>query len=124
VKVLVIEDNAVDRKLMSAVLQTDGHEALECDCAEGALEVIRSYHPDVILLDLNLPGGDGLALVRKLQEALDTGHIPIVAVTAYPLLYHGPDVLAAGCATCIIKPIDTRELVSQIRAVMVPGKVR
>jgi CheY-like chemotaxis protein len=122
-RVLVIEDNPIDLKLMRAVLQLDGHEAREHTAAEGAFEVIRSYRPDVILIDLNLPGVDGLALVRELQQCRDTSHIPIVAVTAYPFRYHGAEVVAAGCSACIVKPIDTRELGHQLRAIAKLGVV-
>jgi CheY-like chemotaxis protein len=121
VKVLVIDDNPIDLKLVRAVLQLDGHEARERTSAEGTLEAIRSYRPDVILIDLNLPGVDGLSLARELQQYRDTNHIPIVAVTAYPLRYQAPEVVAAGCSACIIKPINTRELVNQLRAVATPG---
>ncbi len=116
-KVLLIEDNPVDMKLMRAVVQDGGHDALERRSAEGALEAIRGYGPDVILLDLNLPGVDGLALIRELRRYRDTCRIPVVAVTAYPHHYAVSDVLEAGCSTCIIKPINTRELVSQLHAV-------
>lgn len=126
-KVLLIEDNPVDLKLVRAVVQESGHDALERRSAEGALEVIRSYGPDVILLDLHLPGAnDGLALVRELQRYGDTCRIPIVAVTAYPHRYTVSDVLGAGCSICIVKPINTRELVSRLHAVAagaVPSRI-
>jgi CheY-like chemotaxis protein len=121
VKVLVIEDNPIDLKLMRAVLQLNGHEARERTGAEGMLEEVRSFRPDVVLLDLNLPGVDGLALARGLQRYQDTRQIPIVAVTAYPLRYQAWEVVAAGCIACIVKPIDTRELVNQLLAVATPG---
>ena len=116
-KVLIIEDNLTDLKLMRVVLEGGGHESCERQSTEGALEVIRRYRPDVIMLDLNLPDGGSLALARTLHQALDTQKIPVVAVTAYPLRYRLPDVLAAGCVGCIIKPIDTRELLNQIGAI-------
>jgi CheY-like chemotaxis protein len=123
-RVFVIEDNPIDLKLMHVVLQLDGHEAREHPSAEGALEVIRSYRPDVILIDLNLPGVGGLALVRELQQCRDTSSIPIVAVTAYPLRYQFPEVVAAGCSAYIVKPIDTRELGPQLRAIARRGVVQ
>jgi CheY-like chemotaxis protein len=125
-KVLLIEDNPVDLKLMSALLMMDGHETYERPSTEGALELIRDCRPHVILLDLNLAGVEGLALVRELRQHRDVWQIPIVAVTAYPLRYQVTDVLAAGCSRCIIKPIDTRELVNQLCAVAghgAPGRV-
>jgi two-component system, cell cycle response regulator DivK len=117
VKVLVIEDNPTDSKLARAVVQMSGHHSLEQSSAEGALEALRAYRPDVILLDLNLPGMDGIRFAHELQHRRDTRSIPIVAVTAYPHQYRLVDVLSAGCAIRIIKPINTRKLVEQLQAV-------
>jgi CheY-like chemotaxis protein len=116
VKVLVIEDNPIDLKLARAVVQMSGHDFFEQSSAEGALEALRSYQPDVILLDLNLPGTDGIRFAQELRHHRDTRNIPIVAVTAYPHQYRLADVLSAGCAACIIKPINTRKLVDQLQA--------
>ena len=122
-KVLVVEDHPIDLKLARAVVQTAGHDSIERSSAEGALEVIRSYRPDVILLDLNLPGIDGIQFARELRQHLDTRDVPIVAVTAYPHQYWLADVLSAGCAVRITKPINTRELVRQLWAVAARGKL-
>jgi CheY-like chemotaxis protein len=117
VKVLVIEDNPIDSKLARAVVQMSGHDSFAHSSAEGALQALRSYQPDVILLDLNLPGTDGIRFAQELRRHRDTRNIPIVAITAYPYQYRRADVLSAGCAICIIKPINTRKLVDQLRAV-------
>lgn len=116
-KVLVIEDNPIDLKLARAVVQLSGHDVFAHSSAEGALEALRSCQPDVILLDLNLPGTDGIRFAQELRRHRDTRNIPIVAVTAYPHQYRRADVLSAGCATCIIKPINTRKLIDQLQAV-------
>jgi CheY-like chemotaxis protein len=117
VKVLVIEDNPIDSKLARAVVQMSGHDSIEQRSAEGAREVLRFYRPDVILLDLNLPGMDGIQFAHELRQYSDTRNIPIVAITAYPYQYRLVDVRAAGCAICIVKPLNTRELVAQLQAV-------
>ena len=80
--VLVIEDHATDRKLVSVVLKMDGHVVHERASAEGAADAIVSVAPDIVLLDLRLPGMDGLALVRQLKANEATRHVPIVVVTA------------------------------------------
>lgn len=116
-KVLVIEDDPTDLKLMGAVLKISGHSVSEKTSAEGALEAIVADNPDVILLDLRLPGMDGLTLIRRLKANAGTRRIPVVAVTAYPERYGREDLLAAGCEACIIKPIDTRELARQVEVV-------
>jgi CheY-like chemotaxis protein len=113
-KVLVIEDDPTDRKLMVAVLQMDGHHVRESMSAESALGMIAAEKPDVVLLDLRLPGMDGPALVRQLKAAAATSRIPVVAVTAYPERYAREELVAAGCEACIVKPVDTRELTNQI----------
>jgi CheY-like chemotaxis protein len=117
VKVLVIEDNPIDLKLARAVVQMSGHDFFAHSSAEGALEALRSYQPDVILLDLNLPGTDGIRFAHELRRYRDIRNIPIVAVTAYPHQYRLADVLSAGCVTRIVKPINTRKLVDQLQAV-------
>jgi DNA-binding response OmpR family regulator len=118
VKVLIVEDHPTDLKLARAVIDTGGHESIERCTAEGALAVMRSYQPDVILLDLKLPGLDGIGFAREAQRHSDTRAIPIVAVTAYWTEYRAVDVLTSGCVMCLTKPINTRELLGRLRAVV------
>lgn len=112
--VLVIEDHATDRKLVSVILKMDGHVVHERASAEGALDAVLSVEPDIVLLDLRLPGMDGLALVRQLKANEATRHVPVVVVTAYPEAYPREELLTAGCDAYILKPIDTRELPRQL----------
>ena len=116
-KVLVIEDDPTDLKLMGAVLKISGHSVDGRNTAEDAMEAIAADQPDVILLDLRLPGMDGLTLVRQLKANAATRQIPIVAMTAYPDNYQREELLAAGCDAYIVKPIDTRELPNQLEAI-------
>jgi len=116
-KILVVEDHPSDLKLMGAVLRMSGHIVGEHGSAEGVMEAIVADKPDIILLDLNLPGMDGLALARLLKAKADTRSIPIVAVTAYPDRYRREELIAAGCEVCIVKPIDTRALPKQLEEV-------
>ena len=116
-KVLVIEDDPTHLKLMGAVLKISGHTVEEQTVAEGAMDVIAADKPDVILLDLRLPGMDGLALVRKIKANAGTRQIPVVAMTAYPELYQREALLAAGCEAFIVKPIDTRELPKKLEKI-------
>jgi CheY-like chemotaxis protein len=109
-KVLVIEDDPTDLKLVRAVLRMDGHIVRGTTSAEEAVDAIAAEKPEVILLDLRLPGMDGLTLARRLKAHADTRSIPIIAVTAYPERYRREELLEAGCDACITKPIDTREL--------------
>jgi CheY-like chemotaxis protein len=115
--VLVIEDHATDRKLMSVVLKMDGHVVHERTSAEEAAEAIVAVAPDIVLLDLRLPGMDGLTLIRQLKASEATRHVPVVVVTAYPDHYPREELLAAGCDAYFAKPIDTRELPRQLEEV-------
>jgi two-component system, cell cycle response regulator len=121
--ILVIEDNPSDRKLLSLVLRTGGHRVLAQGSAEAALEQIKSQRPDVILLDLKLPGMDGLALARWLKADPDTRAIPLVAVTAAPELFGREAALAAGCEAFILKPIDTRKLPEAVATLAEEGSL-
>jgi CheY-like chemotaxis protein len=123
-KVLIIEDDPTDLKLMGAVLITSGHSVQAITCGEQAVEAVAADNPDIILLDLRLPGIDGLALVRRLKANSETAKIPIVAVTAYPEWYPRNELALAGCETCIVKPIDTRKLASQIENAARPNAGR
>lgn len=116
-KVMVIEDDPTDLKLMGAVLKISGHSVDGRNTAEDAMEALAADQPDVILLDLRLPGMDGLTLVRQLKANAATCQIPIVAMTAYPDNYQREELLAAGCNAYIVKPIDTRELPNQLEAI-------
>jgi two-component system cell cycle response regulator len=113
-KILVVEDHPADLKLVGAVLSMSGHIVGEHTSAEGVMDAIMADKPDIILMDLNLPGMDGLALARLLKAKAETRPIPLVAMTAYPDRFRREELIAAGCEICIVKPIDTRELPKQL----------
>jgi len=115
VKAFVVEDNPIDLKLWRALLQAYGHEAVTWNSADGALEQIRSLRPDIVLLDLNLAGADGLDLVRAMRSGADTSDIPVLAVTAYPQRYTDAEVVDAGCSAMLVKPVDTRQIVREMQ---------
>lgn len=121
-KILIVEDDPTDLKLLSAVLDASGHQVFGRRSAEEAAEEIKLQPPDVILLDLKLPGMDGLALARLLKRDAATRPIPIVAITAAREKFSREDVLAAGCDAFIYKPVNTRQLAAQVTGVVVdPG---
>jgi CheY-like chemotaxis protein len=115
-KILVIEDHAVELKLADLVLSTAGHDVRVVEAAEQAFAAIKEDRPQIILLDLDLPGMDGLALVRQLKADPDTRDIHVVAVTCYPEQYPKAAALTAGCDAYLLKPINTRELSGQLIA--------
>jgi two-component system cell cycle response regulator len=121
-KILVIEDHAPQLKLAHQVLSTSGHDVSDAAAAEQALTAINADRPQLILLDLVLPGMDGLSLVRKLKADPGTRGIPVVAVTSYPEKYPEVAALAAGCDAYLLKPLNTRELSGQLTAVAETGR--
>ena len=119
--ILVVDDNAINLKLISEVLEFDGYVVLKAIDAESAQEIIRFTPPDLILLDIALPGMDGLTLARLLKTSSKTQNIPIVALTAFAM--KGDEAVAreAGCEGYITKPIDTRTLSSLVATFLDSG---
>ncbi len=120
-RILVVDDNATNLKLVSDVLEFEGYAMLKATDAEMAQEIIRNAPPDLILMDIALPGMDGLTLTRKLKSSDETRHIVIVALTAFAM--KGDDLKAkdAGCDGYITKPIDTRTLPDAVTAYLQPA---
>jgi two-component system, cell cycle response regulator DivK len=114
--ILVVDDNSTNLKLLSDVLEYEGYRIVRAIDAETAQDIIRQTPPDLILMDIALPGMDGLTLTRKLKADVGTAHIIIVALTAFAM--KGDDVKArdAGCDGYITKPIDTRALPDAVAA--------
>lgn len=108
--ILVVDDNSTNLKLVSDVLGFDGYRILQASDAEEAQEIIRSTPPDLILMDIALPGMDGLTLTRLLKASEATRHIIVVALTAFAMKGDDAKAREAGCDGYITKPIDTRTL--------------
>jgi CheY-like chemotaxis protein len=113
-RILVVDDNPTNLKLVSDVLAFDGFEILKAADAEAAQETIRASPPDLILMDIALPGMDGLTLTRLLKDDAKTRPITIVALTAFAMKGDDLKAQAAGCDGYITKPIDTRRLSGQV----------
>jgi CheY-like chemotaxis protein len=109
-RVLVVDDNLTNLKLVEYLLQARGYEVISAFDAESALSAVRAQRPSLVLLDLQLPGMDGLELTRQLKADPETEHIPIVAVTASAMNGDEERALSAGCSGYVAKPIDTRAL--------------
>jgi len=108
--ILVVDDNPMNLKLTCVVLQMEGHEVRHAVDAEQALSQLAAWRPRLILMDIQLPGMDGLELTRRLKADPATSDIVILAITAYAMKGDEHRALAAGCDGYITKPIDTRTL--------------
>lgn len=116
--ILVVDDNPINLKLAGDLLELEAFEVRRAADAESALEMIRNKHPDLILMDVALPGMDGLTLTRVLKESPGTEHIVIVALTAFAMKGDHEKILAAGCDTYITKPINTRSFPDQVKQIL------
>ena len=117
--ILVVEDNEANQLLASSVLEREGYLVELAANAKEAVERLNTNQPDLILMDVQLPGEDGLGLARRLKADPMTAMIPIVALTAHAMVGDREEALAAGCAGYIAKPINTRTFGEQIRKYLV-----
>lgn len=115
-KILLVEDNAVNRRLAGFLLRSQGYQVLEAAMAQEAFEIIKTNRPDLIVMDIQLPGMDGLEATKKLKEEPATRDIPVVAVTSYAMKEDREKAFAVGCVGYISKPIDKNSFVQEIAA--------
>ena len=113
--ILIVEDNAGSLMLATVMLETEGFQVAGAESAEEARDVLATKTPDLILMDIQLPGMDGLEFTRELKADADTAAIPVIALTAQVMPIYERAARAAGCEGFIAKPIDTRALAEQIR---------
>jgi CheY-like chemotaxis protein len=114
--ILIVDDNPTNLKLASQVLEAEGYQVDLATNAEQAQELLLHMKPDLILMDIALPGMDGLTLTRRLKADSGLKHIPVVAMTAFAMKGDDRKALEAGCDGYITKPIDTRKFSQQVAA--------
>ena len=112
--ILIVDDNASNTKLLAFLLTTKGYVVRTAANADETLAVLREFEPRLILMDIQLPGMDGLTLTKQLKADPRTSGIAIIAATAYAMKGDEERVRAAGCDGYITKPIDTRRLPEEI----------
>ncbi|MEO5691890.1 MAG: response regulator [Usitatibacter sp.] len=117
-RVLVIEDNLANLKLASLLLRNAGHEVLPATSAEAGLTLARAEHPDLILMDIQLPGMDGLAATAILKGDPATAAIPVIALTAMAMKSDEVASQVAGCDAFIAKPLRYQELYAAMDALL------
>jgi two-component system, cell cycle response regulator DivK len=114
-RILVIEDNLANQMLTCAVLERGGFAVDVASTPGEALRTLKQRVPALILMDMYLPGEDGLSLTRRIKADPDTAAIPIIAVTAHAMVGDRETTLDAGCDYYITKPIDTRTFADVVR---------
>jgi two-component system, cell cycle response regulator DivK len=119
--VLYIEDNFQNRRLVKRLLKAKGYEVIEAEEGLQGIAVAAREKPALILMDINLPGIDGMEATSRLKSSPDLCHIPIVAVTAQAMRGDRERIIAAGCDDYLQKPIDNAELVNTVVRFIGPG---
>ncbi len=117
-RVLVIEDNSLNLELVTDLLEFSGQVVLQARTAEEGLRLAREALPDVVLMDLSLPGMDGLAATKALRAEPATEHLPIIALTAHAMKGDEEAALRAGCDGYLSKPIDTRTFTAKVAGIV------
>ena len=112
--ILIVEDNEANQVLASAVLESAGYRVELAGSSEEAIERLSRHAPDLILMDVQLPGIDGLTFTRRLKADRKTAAIPVVALTALAMTGDRQRTLDAGCAGYISKPINTRTFAAEV----------
>ncbi|MDJ0720744.1 MAG: response regulator [Desulfobacterales bacterium] len=119
--VLVIEDDPLNMKLMRGLLGLGGYRMLEADKAETGLQMAADHRPDLILMDVHLPGLDGLSATRRLKADPELAAIPVIALTGLAMEGDREKALEAGCMDHITKPINTRSFLEGLGSFLAPG---
>jgi len=116
--ILIVEDNARNAKLLRDVLQVTGYRTVDTTTAEEGIEVARRDRPDLILMDIQLPGMDGKEALRALRSHPETAGIPVMAVTASVMPMERRDILAHGFDGFQGKPLSVHSLLEEVRRIL------
>ena len=121
-RVLVVEDDADTRLVLRRMLEREGYEVFEAADGQQAVETARSERPDLILMDLNLPGVDGVEATRLIREMRGLCVVPVIAVTAMDQEGYRQRAMLAGCNDYIMKPPEPELLLEKARALIEAGR--
>ena len=119
--ILIVDDNAMNVEMVSYILETADFTVASAMDAMAAKAMIPAFQPDLILMDIQMPGMDGLALTRELKGDPGTSHIAIVAFTAYAMKGDEARMRASGCDGYISKPINIATFASEVQAALSPS---
>lgn len=113
--ILVVEDTEDNRQILRDVLVNAGFDLIEAVDGEEGVRMAARHHPDLVLMDIQLPLVDGYEATRRLKADPDTRHIPVIAVTSYALSEDESKAIAVGCSGYVAKPFSPRALLAKIR---------
>ena len=116
--ILIIEDNEKNRKLVRDVLQVKGHKTIESETAEEGFKLAAKKSPALILMDIQLPGMDGITALRQLRANPQTMTIPVIAITASAMTYNRQSMLAEGFDGYQSKPISVKDFLGEVQRVL------
>jgi CheY-like chemotaxis protein len=122
--ILIIEDNEKNRKLVRDVLQVKGYNTVESETAEQGLKLAIEKSPNLILMDIQLPGMDGITAVKQLKTDPETKSIPVIAITASAMTYNRLTMMAEGFDGFQSKPISVKDFLEEVRRVLDPDQVK
>jgi two-component system cell cycle response regulator DivK len=120
--ILLVEDNEKNRRLVRDVMQVKGYRVIDVESAEAALELVKTQTPDVVLMDIQLPGMDGIQALARLRASAATRQVPVIALTASVMPQDRHQIMAAGFDAFVSKPIGLKELVATVAAMLKKGK--
>ena len=116
--ILIVEDNEKNMKLVRDVLQVKGYQTLEAGTAEDGIALAQAHSPDLVLMDIQLPGMNGIEALGVLRANPDTAHIPVIAVTASVMQQDRKQITEAGFDAYIGKPINLKEFLQSVREML------
>ena len=117
-KILLVEDNEMNRDMLSRRLERRGHQVAMADDGQRGVEMAQTEAPDIILMDMSLPGIDGWEAARLIKQAPETRAIPVIALTSHAMAGDRERALQSGCDDYDTKPVDLPRLLGKIDALL------
>jgi len=112
--ILIVEDNELNMKLFRDVLEAQGYDTLQANDGREAFRLIQENHPDLVLMDIQLPEISGLEVIRWIKEDEDLKSVPVIAVTAFAMKGDEEKILKGGCEAYVAKPISVNEFIDTV----------
>jgi len=116
--ILIVEDNDKNMKLARDILQVKGYRTIEAESAEAGLPLAAAQKPDLVLMDIQLPGMNGIEALKKLRASPETSPIPVLAFTASVMPQDRKEIMSAGFDGFVSKPINLKEFIASIASTL------